>query len=99
MVFKDAGIPERPRPDIWLTAGDPLMPPLPRPKPNPSPKLEDGDGLDGACNWVLGVSGGRVVLELAGEEAEGLGRRMLFEGLELEGALEEMTEFLACWVW
>lgn len=94
MVFKDAGIPDRPRPDIWLTAGDPVMPPLPRPKPNPSPKVEPGEGLDGAWGWVLGA---RAVLEMAGEEAEGLGRRMLFD--VLEGALEERTEFLACCVW
>lgn len=51
MVFRDAGIPDRPRPDIWLVAMEPgpEMAPFPRERPNPRPRLlEAGVGPDGA---------------------------------------------------
>ena len=100
---RDAGIPDSPRPDMWLGPEElDMAPPFPMLRPKPRLRLEAGDG---AWGWELGVRG-LGVLALGGEDAIEGGRRMLFEGqgLLLEGAVgeeveeEEEREILA-WVW
>lgn len=70
VLFKDACIPDRPRPDIWLVGMEPgpEIELLPRDKPNPRPRLVAGEGPDGAWGRELGIRGPGV-LKLGGEEA------------------------------
>lgn len=89
IVFRGAGCPARPKPDIWLALLVPVMPTLLKPKPRPSPKLDVGTGVD--CDWeleademgVLGV-GREGVLEAVWRGLQG-GLGVLFvwaEGLD-----------------
>lgn len=94
MVFRDAGIPDRPRlPDMGLVVTEHEIPPLPSERPKLR-LLEVGGGPDRICGWLLDV---KSVLALGGDEAEEAGW-LLAKAMELEMDAEEaeLTRFLAC---
>lgn len=94
MVFRDAGIPDRPRlPDMGLVVTEHDIPPLPSERPKLR-LLEVGGGPDRTCGWLLDV---KSVLALGGDEAEEAGW-LLAKAMELEMDAEEaeLTRFLAC---
>lgn len=97
MVLRDAGIPDRPRPDIELVAMEPDMPPFPSERPRLRPRLlEVGGGPDSAGGWEFEVKS-PCVMALGGEEAEEAWW-LLVEVLGMEMGAEEveLTKFLAC---
>lgn len=93
MVLRDAGIPDRPRPEIWQAPLVPVTAPLPKPRPSPSSRLEAEDCPEGVWGRELWDTRPGVP-EPGGGEATDVGRRLAGLGLPSEGTAE-MEEFLA----
>lgn len=96
--FRDAGIPDRPRPpDIGLVVMELVMPPFTRERPRPRLRLlEVGVDPKGAWGFKFDVKS-PCVLAFGGEEAEETGWLLVEElGLETGAKEEELAEFLAC---